>query len=292
MFFREALHLKLPVDASHALTLVKMIPLVAIIRLAILKVVTTVAMRNGFPYRKAKKISESFFYLLQYSLLFAGSTYIMKQENLAYYDFERFYSLYPRPMYFQPSFNLFFAAELSVYIVSTVFLFLETRKENSDFKIMCGHHMVTIMLVLCSYIRHHYYYGLEVANLHDISDIFLEGSKLINYIIGEGPSFVSFAVFAVVFFVTRLIIFPTTLVIPNLTFKCERMRQELGDNRLCIESIVERYVFTAAMTMLLVTNIYWMTMILRMAVGISRQTVHSDVREREDDSLKSHVAVK
>lgn len=93
---------------------------------------------------------------------------------------------------------------------------IETRKSNSDFIVMCVHHMVTITLILTGYILRHYKYGICVGLCHDVTDIFLEGSKIINYLIGEPFSLISFLMFTISFFISRMIIFPTYLILPMI----------------------------------------------------------------------------
>ena len=47
-----------------------------------------------------------------------------------------------------------------------------------------------------------------ILSIHDVSDIFLEFSKSVNYFGFETLSKVTFIAFAVVFLVTRLFVFP------------------------------------------------------------------------------------
>lgn len=93
---------------------------------------------------------------------------------------------------------------------------IETRKSNSDFIVMCVHHGVTITLILTGYCLRHFKYGIVVGICHDVTDIFLESSKIINYLIGEPLSLISFLLFAVSFFVARMIIYPTYLILPMI----------------------------------------------------------------------------
>ena len=109
---------------------------------------------------------------------------------------------------------IFFDTELSVYIVATLFLFSESRKNNSDFTEMCLHHVITGALILTGYGRRHFNYGLLVANLHDVTDLFLESSKTINYLCGDPWSVITFITFAIAFFYTRLLVFPKYLILP------------------------------------------------------------------------------
>ena len=92
----------------------------------------------------------------------------------------------------------------------------ETRKSNSDFKVMLIHHVVTLSLVISGYLARHFNHGLVVAYLHDVTDIFLEFSKLLNYTVGDPWSVFTFFQFMVAFFVTRIVVYPIYIILPML----------------------------------------------------------------------------
>ncbi|CAL6022369.1 Ceramide_synthetase [Hexamita inflata] len=72
--------------------------------------------------------------------------------------------------------------ELSVCISTAMTWCFETRKEHADFIMMVVHHACTISLICFSMYSKNYNMGVSTANLHDISDIFLEFSKMIYYL--------------------------------------------------------------------------------------------------------------
>ena len=90
-----------------------------------------------------------------------------------------------------------------------------TEVSRSDALEMILHHIVTIFLILFSYLTNFTRIGASILLLHDSADIFLESAKIFNYISKtEGQKKVGiicdtlFAIFAIVFLITRLILFP------------------------------------------------------------------------------------
>ncbi|MEQ2253965.1 Ceramide synthase 2, partial [Ilyodon furcidens] len=77
-----------------------------------------------------------------------------------------------------------------------------------DFKEQIVHHLATLVLLSFSWCANFIRIGTLVMLVHDASDVFLESAKLFNYAKWEKTSKGLFVVFAIVFMVTRLIIFP------------------------------------------------------------------------------------
>lgn len=140
------------------------------------------------------------------------------------FNFDNFFADYPDRLAWSSNEHKYFMTEMSNYIVALLFLPMETRKRDSDLTIMLVHHITSITLIYSGYQMRHYNYGLLVANIHNMTDIFLEGSKLINYLFGEPWSVISFAAFVIAFFVSRMIIYPLYLIIPIVS--------GIGDNSI------------------------------------------------------------
>jgi len=111
-----------------------------------------------------------------------------------------------------PSLNLYYQIELGCYIHQLFW----TEVTRSDALEMIAHHLVTISLLVLSYLTNFTRIGAYILFIHDLADIFLETAKVFNYsskpighrwmkdTLVDG----TFAVFAITFFVTRLIIYP------------------------------------------------------------------------------------
>ena len=90
-----------------------------------------------------------------------------------------------------------------------------TEVTRSDAMEMMLHHVVTIILIsICCFINFSRI-GLSILLLHDLADIFLEAAKMFNYVSkAAGRAWAKpvcdlvFGTFALVFFVTRLVVYP------------------------------------------------------------------------------------
>merc|ERR1712162_51307 len=100
-----------------------------------------------------------------------------------------------------------YASELGFYLPRILMLLVwETRRK--DFPVMLAHHVVTVALLIASHRVSLLRVGTVIMLLHDISDIFLECAKMLNYARWEEGSTAMFAVFVVAWVATRLVYFP------------------------------------------------------------------------------------
>lgn len=219
-------------------------------------------------------------------LLYYFSHTLIKERGIRPYNFEAFFSDYPLRLSFSTNLNKFFISQLTVYLVSLLFLFLETRKNNTDFTVMLMHHVIACTLIVAGYSFRHYNFGLILANLHDVSDIFLEASKIINLTVGEPWSLVTFVLFALTFFIARIVVYPTYLIIPTIFGKCDSLVEErLGAGHNCGETSLHRWGFYGVLTSLYVIDVYWMLMIIKMIIGIFKLEVRGDIRDNQENSI-------
>jgi hypothetical protein len=77
---------------------------------------------------------------------------------------------------------------------------------------MMIHHIVTIFLIVFSYGANFIRVGSLVLLVHDASDVFLELAKLFNYAKCQTLCDIGFVIFAISFFVCRLILFPCRII--------------------------------------------------------------------------------
>lgn len=73
---------------------------------------------------------------------------------------------------------------------------------------MFTHHIVTISLMAFSYLENYPRIGSLILVLHDGADFWLELAKIAKYASLQRICDSSFIIFALVWFVTRLVIFP------------------------------------------------------------------------------------
>lgn len=100
--------------------------------------------------------------------------------------------------------------------------------------------------------------GVVVLIVHDISDIFLESAKVFNYAKWQGPSENLFICFAVVFFISRIIIFPFFVVHGTLFdaiyfTEGRTWRQAYAEDRIPIFLVV----YNGLLITLLFLHMFW-----------------------------------
>eukprot|EP00042_Codosiga_hollandica_P028714 m.152275 g.152275 ORF g.152275 m.152275 type:complete len:658 (+) comp52849_c0_seq9:2752-4725(+) len=84
--------------------------------------------------------------------------------------------------------------------------------KRKDYAEMMLHHLATIGLIVTSWASGMYRIAALILFLHDISDIFLEAAKIGLYLKKKGLADISFALFAIVFAVSRLYYYPVIAV--------------------------------------------------------------------------------
>ncbi|KAG7267300.1 hypothetical protein CRUP_000298 [Coryphaenoides rupestris] len=100
----------------------------------------------------------------------------------------------------------YYIAELAFYWSLMLTQFTDVKRK--DFNIMLAHHFTTISLITFSYCNNMLRAGTLVMCAHDAADIFLEAGKLANYAKCQRLCDTLFIVFSIVFFITRLVIYP------------------------------------------------------------------------------------
>uniref|UniRef100_A0A670YEA4 Ceramide synthase 3 n=1 Tax=Pseudonaja textilis TaxID=8673 RepID=A0A670YEA4_PSETE len=122
-----------------------------------------------------------------------------------FYDLWQVWLNYPNhPML--PSQYWYYMLQMSFYW--SLLFTLGTDTKRKDFMAHVVHHFAALGLMFCSYSANYLRLGTLVMIVHDSADIWLEAAKLFNYAHWDNTCSVLFVIFAVVFFITRLILFP------------------------------------------------------------------------------------
>ncbi|KAF7694778.1 Ceramide synthase 4 [Cucumispora dikerogammari] len=79
---------------------------------------------------------------------------------------------------------------------------------------MCVHHILTLILLIGSLKTNHTIIGSHILALHEISDPFLELAKLFHKMKYKRASKIVFIIFALIFCLMRIILFPVYCVYP------------------------------------------------------------------------------
>ncbi|XP_038721452.1 LAG1 longevity assurance homolog 3-like [Tripterygium wilfordii] len=174
-----------------------------------------------------------------------------------------------------------YAAGFYTYSIFAL-IFWETRR--SDFGVSMGHHVVSVILIVLSYILRFARVGSVVLALHDASDVFLEVGKMSLYSGAERMASVSFVLFVLVWLLLRLIYYPFWV----LWSTSYEIVQYLDFKKHGVDGPVCYYVFNTLLYCLLVLHIYWWVLMLRMLVKQvqARGQISDDIRsdsEGEDE---------
>jgi len=173
--------------------------------------------------------------------------------------------------------KLLYQLQLACYLHQLSWIELPLR---SDSKEMMLHHLATITLTGLSYLTSFTRIGATIFFTHDIADIFLESAKCFNYIARtEGRKHMSiycdilFGIFAVLFFVTRMILYPRYMVWSLL----KEAPELLGG------IWPGWYAFAGLLILLLLLHVFWFYLIVRMIYKLVTTGIDKDVRSDDED---------
>lgn len=165
---------------------------------------------------------------------------------------------------------------LAFYIYSSVLLIfnLEGPKLKDKYQ-MLTHHAITMFLVWFSWYQKLHVLGCIVMILHDVSDPFMELAKMSLYAGRQNQANAMFALFAVVFLISRWVVYPMWILYPCFSFALS----EYGSGKA-------RYLFPnywiglLMMLSLQILHIIWGALIVKMIVeALTKGNVQDDIRD-------------
>lgn len=192
------------------------------------------------------------------------------------YDFPHFVSSETRSVY------LF---ELGFWISCLLFLTVETvRKDTAE---MTLHHLATISLIAISHMYGYNRVGLVVMLIHDVGDIFLYSAKFCNYLNLNAITNVLFGMFVIVFFVSRLVVFPAVIRVAwgPVTGYIEQFNWRDHSGSILLPSLL---------LVLQILHIMWFVLIIRMVIRLAKnekRQVDGDIRSDDEVTSAECVAV-
>ncbi|KAL4613273.1 ceramide synthase 2-like [Arapaima gigas] len=145
----------------------------------------------------------------------------------------------------------YYIIEMSFYVSLLFSITFDVKRKASLKQII--HHLATLVLLAFSWCVNYIRIGTLVMIIHDTSDVLLESAKLFNYAKWEKTCNTLFVVFAIVFMVTRLVIFPFWLIHCTWVYPVELYPAFFG-----------YYFFNVMLVVLLFLHIFWAYLILRM----------------------------
>ncbi|XP_043979017.1 ceramide synthase 5 [Gambusia affinis] len=171
-----------------------------------------------------------------------------------------------------PGLYHYYVTELAFYWSLMFSQFTDIKRK--DFLIMFIHHLATVSLISFSYANNMARVGSLVLCVHDASDFLLEAAKMANYTKYQRLCDCLFIVFSVVFFITRLVIYPVWV-----------LNSTMFESWAIIGPYPSWWVFNVLLLLLQVMHVFWAYLIFRIAFkAIMRGKVCNDVRSDIESS--------
>jgi ceramide synthetase len=177
----------------------------------------------------------------------------------------------------------YYMLELSFYWSLVLSLFMDIKRK--DFTEMIVHHIATITLMAMSWSANMVRVGTLVLVVHDAVDYILEFAKMMKYCRYNKFCDYLFVLFAIVFFVTRLVIYPVWI-----------LRSTLFEATTIVGMAPIYYAYNGLLCILQLLHIFWFYTIVRMAVrfivsGEVEKDARSDTEvDISDDERDATVA--
>ncbi|XP_060116081.1 ceramide synthase 3 [Heteronotia binoei] len=183
-----------------------------------------------------------------------------------------------------PSQYWYYMAEMSFYWSLLFTLGMDTKRK--DYKAHVVHHLAALGLMFCSYSANYVRLGTLVMIIHDCADFWLEAAKIFNYAHWENTCSVLFVIFSIVFFITRLVLFPFWIIRATAYYP----------TYYSMTFVIAYFFFNGMLLVLQCLHIYWgylVFKILRKFIFIQKvkddrsdEEEEDSVSEAEEESLK------
>jgi len=156
-----------------------------------------------------------------------------------------------------------FMASLGYHIHSTIYhVFLVERR--SDFHQMVLHHVVTLWLMILSFLEGHIRIGTMIVFINDIPDILVYSTKMLGDTVYVKTSILSYILLTISYFYFRLIVFPISLL-PSIWYEATNL------------SRLEIYTYSAFLGALYLLHMYWFGLILQIGINIATTGSRKDI---------------
>jgi len=166
------------------------------------------------------------------------------------------------------SIRWYYIFEGAFYVSLMVSQFSDVKRK--DFYQMFLHHIVTLMLMFGSWSVNMVRVGSLVLCLHDAVDWILESCKMSSYSKYETLSTVMVCLFGLVWFVTRIVIFPLYIIKSAAFDSISIFEQEgIGDgDDMSIGGVF--YLFIGCLSILFILHCIWFYRIIALAVKVMK----------------------
>ncbi|XP_078800991.1 ceramide synthase 2-like isoform X9 [Oryzias latipes] len=224
-----------------------------------------------------KKFKESSWRFAFYLFAFVGGLAALHDKEWLY-DSRQVWTGYPQQSLLESQY-WYYILEMSFY--GCLFFSIASDVKRKDFREQIIHHVATLVLLSFSWCANFIRVGTLVMLVHDASDVLLESAKMFNYAGWEKTSKALFVAFAVIFMVTRLVIFPFWIIHCTWVYPLHHYPAFFG-----------YYFFNAMLVVLLCLHLFWSSLILRMIrkfmFGTLTRDERSDNEEEPASSSEDH----
>ena len=225
-----------------------------------------------------KKFSETSYRFIWYVFLWFWSVYALYDKPWLY-DTIQCWIGFP---YQELDFEIYFLYMIQLSFYCTLALSIMTDIKRKDFNEQIIHHFATITLLSFSYMANFYRVGSLVLIINDCSDIILEFAKLTVYCQKQKVADSLFTIFAVVFLITRNVLYPVMVLHTTLVKSMTLFTPYFG-----------YYAFNAFLSVIAGLNFYWSFLIVKMAMRISDEGgVKNDERSDAEELTSEGEDVK
>lgn len=129
------------------------------------------------------------------------------------------------------------------------------------------HHLVTVSLIVLSYMSCHYYIGIMVLWVNDWSDLFIGAIRTVMDCCGNGPTVGIYSLLMVTWIYSRCYCMPV-IIMPTLF--------QSPQNYLIIEDYTGSFCFIM-LGILTILNYYWCFLLLKMGYRVATTGFATDL---------------
>ena len=223
---------------------------------------------SGSTNSKMNKATETCWRALVYFLLFLYGLMVLARNDW-FLDYTTWLPGYVKKHQFSLDLKVYYFAEISFYFSLLFSIFYDTKRK--DFVQQFIHHVTTLTLLIGSYIISTYRFAAVIMFIHDTSDFWLEAAKLTNYAKLQKVCDVLFGIFAVLFFLTRLIYYPGWVAYAFFHYNPGKIG-------------IVFYTLVCLCFVLLFLNFYWGYLVLKLACKVLSGKSAKDSRSDTEDS--------
>ncbi|XP_035285477.1 ceramide synthase 2-like [Anguilla rostrata] len=229
--------------------------------------------RNQDRPNLVKKFREASWRFTFYLLAFiAGLAALIDKPWL--YDLKEMWSGFP-VLTLLPSQYWYYMIELGFYV--SLLFSVATDVKRKDFKEQIVHHLATITLISFSWCVNYIRAGTLIMLTHDAADYLLESAKMFNYAGWRKTCNYIFILFAAIFIITRLVIFPFWIMHCTWVYPVTIYPPFFG-----------YYFFNGLLLVLQCLHIFWAVLIMRMAIKfLPGNKIVEDERSDRDETDES-----